>query len=105
MVVTRIGVWSASRMSGLLYAGIGLIAGLCIALISTVGAGLASAMQATDLPSRGIGALFGVGAIIFFPMLYGVMGLIVGALFAALYNLFAGIAGGIEIETRPSTGI
>lgn len=62
-------------------------------------------MQANDLASRGLGTVFGVGAIILFPILYGVMGLIFGAVSAALYNLFAGIVGGIELETRPSTPI
>jgi hypothetical protein len=45
--------------------------------------------------------MFGVGAIIFLPLFYGVLGLIGGALGAALYNLFAGLFGGIELETQP----
>jgi hypothetical protein len=46
-------------------------------------------------------AMFGVGAIIILPLFYGVIGLIGGAIGAALYNLFAGLFGGIELETEP----
>jgi len=45
--------------------------------------------------------MFGVGAIIFLPIFYGVLGLVAGAIGAALYNLFAGMLGGIELETEP----
>jgi hypothetical protein len=83
----------------------GLLIGLIFALISMVGAGVASAMQSNDMASRGFGAMFGIGAIILFPILYGVIGLCVGAIGAALYNVFAGLVGGVEFETRPSTTI
>jgi hypothetical protein len=36
--------------------------------------------------------------VIFLPILYGVLGLVVGAIGAALYNLLAGIIGGVEID-------
>lgn len=43
--------------------------------------------------------MFGVGAVIALPIFYGILGIVMGALSAALYNLFAGIFGGIDIET------
>jgi hypothetical protein len=45
-----------------------------------------------------IAAMLGVGAVIFLPIFYGVLGVVMGALSAALYNLFAGMVGGVKIE-------
>jgi hypothetical protein len=42
--------------------------------------------------------MIGVGAVIFLPIFYGVMGLVAGAIVGALYNVFAGMVGGIEID-------
>jgi hypothetical protein len=103
MVIRRFGVWSAAK----LYAGItgtfGLIAGIFFALAAMLG-GFASAAGSNDtgsgLAAGGLGALFGVGAIIFLPILYGLMDLIGGAIGAGLYNLFAGIFGGLEVEIQ-----
>ena len=95
MVLRRIGVWSTAKMLGTIYAVLGLLAGLFFAVISLVGAGIAA--QAED-GSGAFGALFGVGAIVLFPIMYGCIGAVGGALTAALYNLFSGMVGGIEIE-------
>jgi hypothetical protein len=40
----------------------------------------------------------GFGAIIFFPVLYGLFGGIFAAIGAAIYNLVAGWVGGLEVE-------
>jgi hypothetical protein len=45
------------------------------------------------------GAMFGVAGIIVMPILYGVFGFIFALIGAVIYNVVAGIAGGIEIET------
>jgi hypothetical protein len=73
--------------------------------MATIG-GLAGAM-ASDAGSRGAGlaagslsAVFGVGAIVILPICYGIAGLVGGAISAALYNLFAGMFGGIEVEIQ-----
>lgn len=95
MIIRRVGVWSVSRMYGALLAVGGLIAGLMLACLALLGAGVAS--QNEDMPAF-MGAAFGIGAVVFLPILYGVMGLAVGAVAAALYNLFAGVIGGVEID-------
>jgi hypothetical protein len=104
MVIRRIGVWSAARLYGAILGCLGLLFGACFALAATVG-GMAGALRNSDsgLASGALGALFGVGAIIFLPLFYGVLGVVSGAIVAALYNLFAGMFGGIEIEmdTQP----
>ncbi len=97
MIVKRIGVWSAARIYGALLAAMGLLFGLMLALASMVGAGLAGNMQ--DAPSW-IAPVFGIGAIVALPIFYGVMGLVVGAITAVLYNIFAGLVGGVVLETE-----
>jgi hypothetical protein len=97
MVIRRIGVASLAKMMGALYGLMGLIFGCFFALISLVGAGLAQGRS--DEPAW-LGAIFGVGAVIFLPILYGVLGFVFGALTAWLYNVVAGIAGGVEVETQ-----
>ena len=44
--------------------------------------------------------LFGVGAVIALPILYGCMGFVVGAVSALFYNAFAGMVGGVEVQTE-----
>ena len=103
MVVRRIGVWSAARLYGGISGAMGLVFGIIFALIALAGgmAGAAADTSGYGLASGAVVAMFGVGAIIFLPLFYGVLGLIGGALGAALYNLFAGLFGGIELETQP----
>jgi hypothetical protein len=98
MVIRHVGVWSVSRLSGALYGAMGLIGGAIIALVAMLG-GMAGAMNnsGSSLPSW-FGALFGVGAIIFLPLCYGLLGMVVGAIMASLYNLFAGMFGGIQLD-------
>jgi hypothetical protein len=98
MVIRRIGVGSAARIAGALYAVLGLIGGFIVAAISLVSAG---AMNAADsgIPSW-IAPMFGVGAIIIAPICYGIIGLIVGSVVALVYNLVAGIAGGLDLEVQ-----
>jgi hypothetical protein len=97
MVLKRVGVGSAAKISAALYAAIGFIAGAMFALFSLLGAGLSSMAGDSDMPAF-IGALFGVGAIVFLPILYGAMGACVGAIGAAIYNLVAGAVGGLEVD-------
>jgi len=101
MVIRKIGVLSSGKVSGALYALFGLLLGAFFALFSLIGAG--AMMTARDETGAGrmggmLGAMFGVGAIILFPLLYGIVGFIGGVLTAFLYNLVAGFVGGIEVD-------
>lgn len=82
-----IGVGSAAKIYGLSLALMGFVIGLLFALFGVVG-------------GESIGRLgsFGLASIILFPLLYGVTGLVAGALFAFFYNIIAGWVGGLEIE-------
>ena len=46
------------------------------------------------------GALFGVGAIILLPIFYGFFGFVGTLIMAALFNVAAGMVGGIEVDAR-----
>ena len=102
MKLNRIGIGSAAKLSGAMYGAVGLIFGVIFGLASLFGMGLASqfAADSAEAPPAFLGPLFGVGAIILFPLLYGVMGLVIGAVSAALYNLFARMVGGLEVELQ-----
>ncbi len=95
MVISRIGVWSAAKLYAVIMAAAGLLVGLMFAALSVFGA--AAGLQ----EDAGIMAgMFGVGAVIILPIFYGVMGLCAGAIGALLYNLFAGVVGGLEVDVQ-----
>jgi hypothetical protein len=98
MVITRVGPLSVAKIAGILYALIGLAIGAIFSLIGLAGmaGGLASESRDTAL----FGALFGVGAIIAFPIFYGVLGFVMMLLMAALFNLAARLAGGVEVDVQ-----
>jgi hypothetical protein len=95
MVVKSVGVASVAKMYGAISAGVGLLIGVCIALASMVGAGFADTGDVAMFAP-----IFGVGAVVIMPILYGVMGAIGGALGAILYNVFAGMVGGVTLNTE-----
>lgn len=96
VVIRKIGVLSVAKVFGLVYAGIGLLLGAIVSVFSSIGSLLGTLGQGNGNALWGL--LFGVGAIIFLPIFYGVLGFLVTALSAAIYNLAAGLVGGIEIE-------
>ncbi len=98
MVIRRVGIGSVVKVSGVLYALLGLVMGLCFALFAMVGLGAAAASN-DEVPGW-LGSIFGIGAIVIFPIMYGVMGVIGGVIMAALYNLVASITGGLEIDVQ-----
>jgi hypothetical protein len=97
MTITRVGPLSVAKIAGLLGIVIGLIAGALFSLVAMGGAAMGAA--AGDDGAM-FGALFGVGAIIVMPIFYGCMAFVMTLIQAALFNVAAGMVGGIEIETR-----
>jgi len=95
MVLRRVGVLSAGKILGAMYVVLGLFFGGIFTLMSLIGA---TAMMAEGGEGALGSVLFGVGAIIIFPIFYGVMGFISGLIGALLYNGLAGMIGGIELE-------
>jgi len=92
MVLKRVEPMSVAKVLGALAALIGLIIGFFMSLASCFASGL--------MGSEGgmFGAIFGIGAIILMPLLYGFFGFIGGLIEAFLYNFIAERVGGIEME-------
>jgi hypothetical protein len=101
MVIRRIGAFSLAKILGVLYGGIGLVAGIAFALVSVLGGGalLASGQEGAEF---GGGAMMGmgIGFAIALPIFYGFAGFLGGLLTAWFFNLAAGFVGGLEIETQ-----
>lgn len=85
-VLKRVGVGSAAKISGILTAIVGLIVGVLFAF----------AAMFNPAP----GGFWGWWPIhlVAWPIVYGLLGVIFGALYAALYNVVAGWVGGIRVE-------
>lgn len=84
--ITRIEPGQLALMSGAGYAIFGLIFGLIFF-------GIASVMPA----ARQFGGMAPALLIIVFPIMYGIFGYIGGLISAAIYNILAGIVGGIKV--------
>lgn len=99
-VVRRVGPGSAFKVGLVLYAILGLVLGIFMAFLSTVAGSLGGlAMPGAGAPgSRLFGFGMGLGAIIFFPILYGIVGGVCAAIGAVVYNLVAGWIGGLEVD-------
>ena len=92
MIVNRVGPLSCAKIVGLLYVILGLIMGGAVSLFTaTLGV----------FPGRDPGnPVFGMAAVVFFPVLYGVAGFVTTLVAAWLYNGLAGLVGGVEIDVR-----
>lgn len=92
MVLKKIDAMSCGKVLGVAYAILGLIFGVIFALFSLLGLGGDSGGM--------FGAVFGIGAVILMPILYGLCGLIGGLICAWVYNLAAKYAGGVELDLQ-----
>jgi len=100
MIIKRVGVLSVGKLFGALYGAIAVVIGAIISLVSMFGGAMAAVSGQGGEGAAGalIGMIFGVGAVIILPIVYGGMAFVMGVISALLYNLFAGVVGGIEIE-------
>ncbi len=96
MIVKSLGLFSLAKIMGIIYAFLGFIAGLFFSFFVLMGAFLGSVLE--DSPEPLVGIVFGVGSVVLFPILYGVLGFIGGIVIAGIYNLTAKWVGGLEIE-------
>ena len=102
MTITRVSPLSAAKVAGLLYVVIGLIFGACVSLFAMLAGGMAAAAGGGDNGAAAAfgSALFGVGAIVILPIFYGFFGFVGTLIMAALFNVAAGMVGGVEIEAK-----
>ena len=103
MVLKSIGVLSAAKIVGVMYAVMGLLTGLMMAAIFSMIPSMASASDPSmnQMPSW-IAPMFGVGSIVILPIMYGIMGFIGGAIGAVIYNALAGMIGGLVLNLEPT---
>lgn len=94
MRLKRVGVFSSGLFMGAGGACVGLIAGGVLFLVSLAGVGAApgNANQAGTMIGMGVGMIF------LAPIFYGIGGFIAGVFYAFIYNLIAGMTGGLEME-------
>jgi hypothetical protein len=95
MIIKRVGPVSCAKITGTLYAILGLVFGGIVSLIAMVGGFASDSSRAA-----GLGAVMGVGAIVVFPILYGCIGFVATLIGAWLYNVVAGLVGGVEVEMQ-----
>jgi hypothetical protein len=95
-----IGPVSCAKVAAIIYGVMGLIFGAFFSLLSLLGVFASGfgpdAPQGPGAPFFGL--LFGIGAIIVFPVMYACLGAIGGVIMAGAYNLVARLVGGIELE-------
>jgi hypothetical protein len=89
--IRRMGAMQMAKTLGALYLLLGLIIGVPLMFFMST-----FAKTQPGLPSYWNG--LGITTIILIPVIYGVCGFIAGLLIAALYNVVAGLTGGIAIE-------
>lgn len=92
--VNRLGVLSVAKFQGMMMALMGLLFGIIGGGMSSLLGGLA-AQSGADLGFMGSAGWL---LVLILPILYGVMGFIMGAIGAFFYNIVAKVAGGIEVD-------
>jgi hypothetical protein len=100
MVIRRIGPGSLAKVMGTMYALWGFIFGAIFAVIAMAGAGIGAAASDESAMPLWLGPMFGVGAIVILPIFYGVLGACFGALTAVIYNVIAGMVGGLHLDVE-----
>jgi len=95
MVIKRIVPLSFAKIAGTLYAILGFVAGCVVSLIALAG-GFSS--EASD--AARVGSMLGVGAVVILPILYGFIGFVATLIGASIYNVVAGLVGGIELDVQ-----
>jgi len=101
MTIRRFGVISIAKMYGLLMFIFGLVFGVIYGLILIVFGAAISALGpgGSDAAAGGVSTVvMGIAMMIGLPIFYGVLGFIMGAIGALIYNAVAGIIGGVKFE-------
>ncbi|MEZ5345499.1 MAG: hypothetical protein R2681_08095 [Pyrinomonadaceae bacterium] len=103
--IKKLGVLSVAKIQAVMMLVLSLLIaipyGLIIivfSLIGGVGAGSQDGMS--GLMVGGGGIVMGIVVMIALPIMYAIMGFIAGAISALVYNIFAKLVGGVEIEVE-----
>src|SRR5690606_18111797 len=100
--IRKLGILSVAKIQAVMMFVLSLLIaipyGLIIILYSLFGAGMVGGDAA--LAIGGGGVVLGIVVMIAIPIMYGLIGFVAGALSALVYNIFAGMVGGIEMEVE-----
>ncbi len=100
--IRKLGILSVAKIYAVMMLVMSLLIsipyGLIIIVYALFGAGMMGGNAAFAVGGGGV--VLGIGIMIGLPIFYGVLGFILGALSALVYNIFSGIVGGIEIEVE-----
>ncbi|HET8634037.1 MAG TPA: hypothetical protein VFL88_07800 [Gemmatimonadales bacterium] len=88
--IRRFDVGQAAKVLGLLYLLLGVVFAVIFWLVGSM-------IPAAEKAQPGM-AIFGGAMLLFLPILYGIVGAVMGAIASALYNMIASWVGGFEIE-------
>jgi Transmembrane domain of unknown function (DUF3566) len=98
--IKRIAPLQAGKMLSVLYACLGLIFLPVFMLAGLAGAFAQHAQQSQASAAASATMIMGCIVGILMPIIYGVMGFLLGVIGAAVYNLIARWIGGIEVEVE-----
>jgi len=88
-VIKSVEIMSWAKIHALFGIVFGLVYGIMVGLVFTaIGVSM----------DRGGMTAFGIASVIIFPIIFGIMSFIMGAIMAFLYNFFASRIGGIQVE-------
>lgn len=107
MTIRRFGVFSIAKVYGLLMFVFGLIIGVIYGLFFMLFGAAMSAMAPggnNQLAGGVSSVVIGLIMMIAIPVLYGIIGFIFGAIGALIYNVAAGIVGGVQFELEGVSG-
>ncbi|HWS88455.1 MAG TPA: hypothetical protein VN282_15895 [Pyrinomonadaceae bacterium] len=103
--IKRMGVFSCAKIYSITLAAMGLIVGVIYGLIFIVLGGAMMAGGGRDAGMAGGSTLvIGLVMMIAIPVMYGIIGFIGGIVGALVYNVAAGIVGGLELEIENMDG-
>ena len=99
MTIRRFGVMSVAKMYGLLMFIFGLIFGVLYGLFFIIFGAAMSALGGREATAGGASTIvIGIVMMVGIPIMYGLLGFIMGIIAALVYNGAAGLVGGIKFE-------
>jgi len=99
MTIRRFGVLSVAKMQSLVGFVVGLILGVIYGLAFIALGATMSSLGGRDAAAGGVPSIImGIVFMIAIPILYTVIGFIGGAIVALVYNIAAGMIGGVKFE-------
>lgn len=99
--INKIGILSVAKIYAVMMLVISLIISIPYGLIIMIfGAAMLGQGNNAGMAAGGGSILFGLLVMIGIPIMYAIFGFIGGAIGALIYNIFAGLVGGVEIEVE-----